>query len=217
MKPKLFSYFRSTCSYRVRIALHLGNIDFEYIPIHLINNSGEQHSESFQKLNPQRQVPVFVDHKVSLSQSMAILEYLDQEYLSKVLFPTDSVRRSHCIELCEIINSGVQPLQNLKVLQELKSRFNISEDQKTEWIRDWIEMGLSAYEKKIEKNAASYSMGEQLSAADLFLIPQLYNAHRFKADLSKFPHISKVEQKCLILEAFQKAHPDAQPDSPPDS
>lgn len=201
----------------MRIALHLGKIDFEYIPIHLINNNGEQHSESFQKLNPQRQVPVFVDQKISLSQSMAILEYLDHEYLSKTLFPTDILRRSHSMELCEIINSGVQPIQNLKVLQELKSRFNISEDQKTKWIRDWIELGLGAYEKKIENNAGSYSMGDQLSAADLFLIPQLYNAHRFGVDLSKFPRISAVEQHCLSQEAFQKAHPDAQPDSPQDS
>lgn len=210
---QLYSYYRSSCSYRVRIALYLKNIPFEYIPIHLLKNGGEQKSKQYQKLNPEEQVPCIVHNNQIIAQSMAILQYLEDLYPSPILFPTKE--KIQVINLCEIINSSIQPLQNLKVLKYLKSHYQISEYQKIQWIKFWMEKGFSVLEKKIKENKLSaFAVGRDLTAVELFLIPQIYNARRFNVNLKLFPRLLQIDNLCQTLPAFQKAHPDVQPDSP---
>lgn len=212
MNRKLYTYYRSSCSYRIRIALHLMGLNFESIPVHLVKNGGHQNSDDYKKLNPKAEVPFYVDNQVSLSQSMAILFYLDEQLYSSKLFG-ESPNRYHRISLCEIINSGIQPLQNLKVLQELQGRFGMSEEQKISWIRDFIHRGFEAYENSVQDTAGNFSCGDTVSAPDVFLVPQVYNANRFGMDLRVFPKIQKINENCLQLEAFKRAAPENQRDA----
>ena len=210
---QLYSYYRSSCSYRVRIALYLKNIPFEYIPIHLLKEGGEQKSKQYQKLNPEEQVPCIVHNNQVIAQSMAILQYLEDLHPNPNLFPPKE--KIKVINLCEIINSSIQPLQNLKVLKYLKSHYQINEHQKTQWIKFWIQKGLFALENKIAENKIGpFAVGRHLTAVELFIIPQIYNARRFNVNLKPFPRLLQIESLCQNLPAFQKAHPDVQPDSP---
>lgn len=212
MNLKLYSYYRSSCSYRVRIALELKNLSYEYIPIHLVKDGGEQHSENYRKKNPKSEVPTLTDDKFSIAQSMAIIEYLEERAPQPPLFFGDLKQRALIRQACEIINSGIQPLQNLSVLQSLSTQFDASEEQRKQWVQKIIICGLKAYETLIKSTASEFSFGHQVSAADLFLIPQIYNALRFEVSLSSFPHIQKVNSHCLSLEYFTQAHPKNQPD-----
>ena len=212
MKARLYSYFRSSSSYRVRIALNLKNIDCEITPIHLVKDGGQQHSLEYKLLNPRGEVPFYIDEDVAISESMAILYYLDEKHKSAPLFPKNLKERVKCIQICEMINAGIQPLQNLKVLKEIKNRYQLSEEQKIEWAKFWIEEGLAPIEITLSKTSKVYSLGDSVSAVDLFLIPQIYNALRFGVDLKKFPTLSKINQTCLSMDAFKLASPEAQPD-----
>lgn len=209
---KLYSYYRSSCSYRVRIALHHKNLPFEYIPVHLIQNGGEQLYDDYSKLNPKKEVPTLIDKSVTLAQSTAIFLYLDRMYIENPTFPKGLPHFEKCLELVEIINSGIQPVQNLSVLKKLKVDFKISDDQKNEWVKHFIFQGLKAYQGKLS-HGSKFSLGNEPTAADMFLIPQLYNAHRYKVDMSELGHLVEIEKNCLELEAFKKAHPVEQPDS----
>ncbi|MGH1468609.1 MAG: maleylacetoacetate isomerase [Bdellovibrionales bacterium] len=209
---KLYSYYRSSCSYRVRIALHHKNLPFEYMPVHLVKDGGEQLTEGYSKLNPKKEVPTLVDKNITLAQSTAIFLYLDRMYIDTPLFPKELPFFEKCLELVEIINSGTQPIQNLKVLKKLKSDFNISDDQKTDWVRYFIKQGLEAYQAKLTPGS-KFSLGDEVTAADMFLVPQLYNAHRFNVDMSSLKHLLEIEKNCLELGAFKKAHPSTQPDA----
>jgi len=241
-KLSLYSYYRSSCSYRVRIALYYKNLDFEYKPVHLIKNQGEQFSESYKKLNPLSQVPSLKQGKKLLTQSLPILLYLEELQPEPALLPKDSFQKAEVLSFCEMINSGIQPLQNLSVLNELDARFKAD---KKEWSKYWIEKGLLACEdflkkrifhKKIstllktpsnkqtkvianseadsKRHSYSYCFFNTLSLADLFLIPQIYNAHRFGVEMQNFPLLEGINKHCLSLEAFQRALPENQPDSP---
>lgn len=209
----LFSYFRSSASYRVRIALNLKNIDFEYRPIHLVKDGGEQNQLDYLKLNPMAQVPTLQHEEVSLTQSMAILQYLDQLHPVPRLFPEDAVKNAKTIEIAEIINTGIQPVQNLSVMNYVDEKHDIGKDGKFAWAHHWIDRGFKALESVLEKTASEYSLGDSITAADLFLVPQAYNARRFKVDMSLYPTIARVDANCLRLEAFQKAAPEVQPDA----
>ncbi len=209
---KLYSYYRSSCSYRVRIALHLKNIPFKYIPIHLLKNGGEQNSEPYKKLNPEGTVPCLTHKNQTITQTMAILQYLEDICPRPALFPI--LLKTQIISISEIINSSTQPLQNLKVLKYLKN-WQITESEKKKWSQFWIHEGLANVEKKIQENKQSpFAVGRSLTAVELFIIPQMYNAKRFNVNLNNFPRLLKLEQICQTLPAFQKAHPSAQPDSP---
>lgn len=210
---KLYSYFRSSCSYRIRIALNHKKISYEYIPVHLTKEGGEQLKEPYSSLNPKQEVPLLVDKHVVLSQSTAICLYLDRISIGSPLFPKELPEFEKCMELVEIINSGIQPLQNLKVIKKLKNDLKVSEEQKLEWIRYFISEGLKAYDSKLGAGT-KFSVGDEVTAADMFLIPQLYNAKRFEVDMSGMPHLLEIEQNCCKLESFTQAHPDNQPDSP---
>ncbi len=200
----------------MRIALHYKNIDYEYRPIHLVKDGGEHRKEDYLSLNPKGEVPYFIDGTLKLSQSMAILSYIDEKWPSKPLFPSDRDLRSKCIQLSEIINSGIQPLQNLRVMQEVVKRFNCSDQEKKDWSSFWIHEGLSALEKELALFKGPFSMGDALTCVDLYLIPQMYNAKRFGVDLKKFPRLNEISEACLKLDPFIKADPKNQPDSPTD-
>ena len=212
---KLYSYYRSSCSYRVRIALYYKKLDFEYKAVHLIKNQGEQFKESYQKLNPLSQVPSLKHGEKVLTQSLPILLYLEELKPQPSLLPEDSYKKTEVLSFCEIINSSIQPLQNLSVLKYVESELRFD---KIKWSQYWIKKGLLACEnflKSSDSNSSdSYCFSNELSLADLFLIPQIYNAHRFGVDRKLFPLLQKINENCLKLEAFQKALPENQPDFP---
>ncbi len=209
---ELYSYFRSSSAYRIRIALHLKNIEFLYKPVHLLNQGGEQFTSAHISLNPSAQVPVLKIGSQVINQSLPILMYLEELKSNPRIFSKDPYENAKIIECCEIINSGIQPILNLSVLKHLKSTFQMSDHQKNLWIQHWINKGFSALESQL-KNSGEYCFGDKITATDLFLIPQVYNAVRFKVNLKKFPKISAINDRCLKLEAFKKAHPDCQPDA----
>ena len=196
----------------MRIALNLKGIDFEYRAINLIKEGGQQHSAEYKKLNPKGEVPFLIDGENGLGQSMAIMLYLDEKFPGPNLFPKDSFHKAFCIQQCEIINSGIQPFHNLKVLKELKQRFEISEEDKNSWVKFWIEEGLKPLEITLKGISKKYSLGDELSALDAFLIPQVFTCIRYNVSLESFPTIQKIFDNCQKLPSFQKAEPSKQPD-----
>ena len=210
---KLYSYYRSSCSYRVRIALYLKKIQFDYIAIHLLKDGGEQHNKSYQSYHPLSQVPCLVHQDKTLTQSMAIIQYLDTIQTEPCLFPKDPYKKAVILSVCEVINSGIQPLQNLSVMQYLKNVYKLNEEQRKKWTQFWISKGLSAIETLLEKNNNCWS-DHNISAAELYIIPQVYSARRFDVDMQKYPRLLELDKRTSALPAFQKAHPDNQPDTP---
>lgn len=207
----LYSYFRSSASYRVRCALHLKNISFEYRAVHLLKNGGEQHQDSYTKLNPAHEVPTLIHKEKVLGQSMAILEYLDHVAPQPLLFSKDPYQASLIRQVCETINC-LQPLQNLRTLQFLTKELGQNETVKQQWAQHWITKGLDAVEQLLQKNTGPYCFGEQITAADCFLMPQLFASRRFEVKVENYKKISAIEQNLEKIEAFQKAHPSVQPD-----
>lgn len=211
---QLYSYFRSSASYRVRIALELKGLEYEYKPVHLVNNGGEQNRAEYRVLNSMGQVPCLVHDQFILTQSMAILHYLDDVFPEPELFPKEPQEKAKVIQLCEMVNSGIHPIQNLSVLNEVVQRYEIEKEGKIEWARFWIHRGFQAIEKDLQEVAGEYCFGDQLTAADLVLVPQVYNAHRFEVDMEAFPKIAEIEERCLKLDCFKKSEPGSQPDTP---
>ena len=211
---KLYSYWRSSSSWRVRTALAFKELDYEYEAIHLLEEGGIQHSEAYKARNPMEQVPtleVAIDGNTRhLAQSMAILEFLEEAHPEPALLPGDAFLRARSRQLAEVVNSGIQPVQNLLLLQRLGQSFDV--DAKA-WCAPFIAEGLIAYQKLARETAGSFSVGDTPSFADICLIPQIYNARRFKVDLSEMELLLQIEQNCLELDAFQAAHPDQQPDA----
>lgn len=211
----LYNYFRSSTSYRVRIALELKKLSYNYSPVHLLNNGGEQNSEFYRNLNPIGGVPTLVHNDKAISQSVAIIEYLDEAFPETLqMFPTDPYAKAKIRQFCETINSDIHPLQNLKVMQHLEKEFGISAEQKSQWLSKWITDGLKASEKLIESSAKTYCFGETISCADLFLIPQLFSSQRFGVDINQFKTLSEINNNCLKVQAFINAHPFRQIDTP---
>jgi maleylacetoacetate isomerase len=214
MKPILYSYFRSSASYRVRIALHLKKIDFEYKAVHLIKDGGQQNALNFTSINPMGQVPLFVDGDVLVGQSVAIIDYIDKKWPTPRLFPDKIDQRAYVLEICELINSGIQPLHNLVVHGKLEEIFKAQQKDKDLWNHFFIQKGLQAIEKRISKTAGQYSFGNEVTAADCFIMPQFVSAQRFGVDPSQFSTIKKVCENLAKIDAFKKAHPSCQPDTP---
>jgi maleylpyruvate isomerase len=213
---KLYSYWRSSCSWRVRIALNLKGLSYEYVPVHLVKEGGEQNTEDYRAINPMRTVPTleFSEGGATrrLSQSMAILEYLEERYPRPALLPMGAWARARVRMVAEMVNSGIQPLQNLSVLQRIKGE--LKGDDKA-WSAYWIARGLTALQTALEETAGTYCVGDAVSFADLCLIPQLYNARRFGVDLEPYGLLTRIEATCASLPAFQAAHPDRQLDAAP--
>lgn len=211
---KLYSYFRSSSSYRVRIALNIKNLPHEIVPVHLLNNGGEQFSEEFSKLNKAHRIPVIVHDDRTIAQSVAIMEYLDASFPEHPLYPRDEGQKALARQLIEIINSDIQPLQNLSVLKKLVKEHGFSEEEKVAWIKHWITLGFESFESLLESSSGNFCMGDSAGVVDCYLVPQVYNAVRFGVDMSRFPKIAEINERCLALESFQKAHPDNQLDTP---
>lgn len=210
----LYNYFRSSTSFRARAALYLKGLDFEYRAVHLLNNGGEQNQPEYRKINPIGGVPALVDGDFVLSQSLPIIEYLDEKYPQIPLFPKDLRTKSVVRQVCENINCDVHPLQNLKVLSYLQNEFKITDEQKQKWVETWITKGFAACDQIISKSAGLYSFGDSVTAADIFITAQVTTAQRFQVDFAKHKFISRVFDNCMKLEAFQRAHPKNQPDTP---
>lgn len=207
----LYSYFRSSCSYRVRIALHLKGLDFETRAVHLVRGGGEQHSDSYVVLNPMRHVPILEHQGQTIAESVAILEYLEVVFPATPLIPNEPYLAARMRQVVEVINSGIQPLQNLKVLQYVEREYG---GNKSNWARHWIENGLESLERLLLQTSDGFCVADRVSLADCFLVPQIYNARRFQVELDQFPTISAIDQRCRQLEAFHRAHPSQQPDTP---
>ncbi|MBZ3888172.1 Maleylacetoacetate isomerase [Sciurus carolinensis] len=207
-KPILYSYFRSSCSWRVRIALALKGIDYEIIPINLIKDGGQQFSKEFQAVNPMKQVPALKIDGVTIGQSLAIIEYLEETRPTPPLLPQDPKKRASVRMISDLIASGIQPLQNLSALKQVEQENQLPVAQKA------IISGFDALEQILQSTAGKYCVGDQVSMADLCLAPQVANAERFKVDLAPYPIISRINKALLALEAFQVSHPRRQPDTP---
>ncbi len=210
----LYNYFRSSASYRVRIALALKGVKYEYRAVHLINEGGEQHKSEYTSLNPSREVPTLVHNGKAIGQSMAILDYLDQIIPNPRLFPIDPYQRALAFQACEIINSGAQPLGNLRVQKLLVEKYGMLESQKDEWTRHWIQYGLETLEAFLKPYAGKFSFGDDVSAADCFVVPHLFGANRFHVPLEAYSTLRRIRDNCEAIEAFKNASPSRQPDSP---
>ena len=214
---KLYGYWRSSAAYRVRIALNLKQLTAEHISIHLVNNGGEQHSPNFHKLNAQHLVPAFVDSgeqdEFTLSQSLAIIEYLDEKYPQCPVLPSNIEDRAIVRSMAQAIACEIHPLDNLRVLQYLVNEMGVSEANKMRWYHHWIQLGFTALEVQLNQYSGRFCFGDTPSLADICLIPQVYNAKRFNLELSQYPTIVRIWDECHKLAAFTDAAPEQQHDA----
>lgn len=210
---KLFGYWRSSAAYRVRIALNLKKIDCELISIHLVKDGGQQHSQSYKELNPNELVPTLVDGEMSLNQSMAILDYLEQKYPEVALLPKGLEDNVKAKALAYDIACDIHPLNNLRVLSYLSNELNQEDAIKKQWYQHWVVVGFKALEASLAKTKGLFCYGDEISWADICLIPQVYNAERFNVDMSQFPNIMEVTNRCRALPEFWAAAPEQQGDA----
>lgn len=211
---KLYSYWRSSASYRVRIALNLKGLPHEIIPVHLLKNGGQQHQANYRALNPQGRVPMLLDDDLRLTQSLAILEYLEERHPTPSLLPADQSQRALARAFCLTIAADIQPLQNIGTLNYLAKNFSAGENAKAAWLRYWIEAGLSALEAQLQNRLQQeFLFDSQPGLAECCLVPQIYAARRFNCDISKFQGLAAISSRCEALPAFRAAHPDEQPDA----
>jgi maleylpyruvate isomerase len=212
---KLYTFFRSSASFRVRIALNLKGLQYEQAPIHLRRGGGEQLSAAYKAINPQALVPALDDGGKILTQSLAIIEYLEEKYPQPPLLPRDPADRALARSMALIIACEVHPIQNLRVLQYVKREYNQSDEQVNRWAQHWINIGLAALEQMIvaSPRRGKFCFGDTPTLADICLVPQLGNARRYGCDLSGYPAIIEIEKNCMVLPAFADAAPEKQPDA----
>lgn len=211
---RLYTYFRSSAAYRVRIALNLKGLPYEAIPVHLLRNGGEQHSPAHAARSPAGLIPVLQEEHFLLGQSLAIIEYLEECHPSPPLLPQGSQPRARVRAYAQAIACDIHPLNNLRVLKYLK-QLGIEPAQRRGWSQHWMLTGLHALERQLQSDATSgrCCYGDTPTLADCCVIPQLFNARRLDCDLTGLPLLQRIEAHCLTLPAFQQAAPDAQPDS----
>lgn len=207
---QLYDYFRSSAAYRVRIALNLKEIDYESIPVNLVD--GEQRSEKYlSEQNPQGLVPSFItENGTVITQSLAILDYLEQTYPTPALLPKDPNERAQVLSVAHTIASDIHPIDNLRIMHYLVDEFDVSETQKMDWYHHWIHLGFTALEAKLSKDRfGKFCFGDTPTLADVCLVPQVYNANRFNLDMSAYPTLVAINAYCNELDAFIKAKPES--------
>ena len=210
---KLYSYYRSSAAYRVRIALALKGLDYEYVSVHI--GKGRQFEAEFAAINSQGLVPVLDDGGSLIYQSLAIIQYLDETHPEPRIIPTDPVERNRVRSLALIIACEIHPLNNLRVLRYLTHTLKVTEEQKTAWYHHWVITGFEALEARLanDPRTGRYCHGDTPGFADISLVPQVANARRFAVDLTPFPTIVRIDAACNEVEAFRKAAPQVQPDA----
>jgi len=210
---KLYGYFRSSASYRVRIALNMKGLDYDQVSVHLAK--GKQYDREFSAISPQNLVPVLEDDGQLLYQSLAIIQYLEEKFPEPRLLPKDSPGRNRVRSLALISACEIHPLNNTRVLGYLTDTLKVTDEQKNAWYRHWVTVGFTALEKRLatEKETGKFCHGDAPGFADITLVPQVANANRFKVDLTPFPTIRRINDECLKLEPFRKAMPANQPDA----
>ena len=214
MATRLYTYWRSSAAYRVRIALNLKSIDYEPVPVSLKPGDDEHRKDEYRAVNPQMLVPFFDDGKVAIGQSMAILEYLDEAHPDFPLLPAAEPLRSKVRAFCNAIACDVHPLNNLRVLKYLSNDLDVSEEEKSAWYAHWVAEGLRACEHISVSYAhdGPYTFGRDVTLADAVLVPQIYNARRFNVPLDEYPRLVAIAVACNELQAFIDAAPENQPD-----
>lgn len=212
---KLYSYFRSSASYRVRIALNLKGLPCDIVPVHLLRNGGEQFGQSYRELHPDALVPALQLDDTVLTQSLAIIDYLDEVHPTPPLLPHAPLDRAWVRSLALAIACDIHPINNLRVLRYLVNEMGVSEDDKNRWYRHWVEQGLASIEQLLAQDARTgrFCFGDAPGLADCVLIPQVANAQRMQCDLSRMPTIRRINEACLALDAFAAASPARQPDA----
>lgn len=209
---KLYNYFRSSASFRVRIALELKGLAYDYLPVHLAR--GEQKQPEFSALSPEGLVPLLeLDDGRRLTQSMAIIEYLDETRAEPPLLPADAAGRARVRALAQIVACEIHPLNNLRVLKYLVREMKVDDDAKNVWYKHWVRLGLESYEARLAEQPGRFSHGDTPTLADCCLVPQIFNAQRFDCDLGGLPRTMAVFEACMALPAFQRAQPAACPDT----
>ena len=212
----LYTYWRSSAAYRVRIGLELKGLAWEARPVHLVRDGGEQHLDAYRALNPQQQVPTLLHEGHVLTQSLAILEYLDERFPQVPLLPADAAGRARVRALAQLVACDIHPINNLRVMQYLERSLQLPADARTQWTLHWIAEGFAAMEALLanSRDTGTFCHGDRPGLADLCLLPQLYNAHRFGLDLAPYPTLLRIEAACLALPSFEAARPERQADAP---
>ena len=210
---ELYNYFRSSASYRVRIALALKGIEYDYLPVHLVKN--EQLKPPFSEMAPSKLVPLLKDGDHLLTQSLAIIEYLDETHPEPPLLPDDALARARVRALSQDIACEIHPVNNLRVLRYLVREMHVSDDDKNRWYRHWVETGLETVERQLAGNPATgrFCHGDTPTLADITLVPQIFNAQRMECRLDHVPTVMRVFDECMKLDAFAKTQPSACPDA----
>ena len=208
---ELFNYFRSSASYRVRIALALKGLDYDYRAVHLVK--GEQLQEAYASLAAARLVPLLVDGEHRLTQSLAIIEYLEETHPEPPLLPRDAAGRARVRAIAMDIACEIHPLNNLRVLKYLTGSLKLAEDDKNRWYRHWVESGLETVERQLAAAPSTYCHGETPTLADCTLVPQIFNARRFDCRLDHVPNVMRVFDACMQLPAFEQTRPENCPDA----
>jgi maleylacetoacetate isomerase/maleylpyruvate isomerase len=212
---KLYTYWRSTAAWRVRIALNLKRLDYTAVAVHLVRDGGEQHRPAYLELNPQGLVPLLESGGRHFGQSLAIIEYLDELHPEPPLLPPEPAARARVRSLAQLVACDIHPLNNLRVLQYLRDHGGLDDAQRDRWYRHWVTEGFRALEARLagEPQTGRFCHGDLTGLADCCLVPQVYNARRYDCDLDPYPRIRAIDEACASLDAFAAAAPDAQPDA----
>jgi maleylpyruvate isomerase len=211
MALELFNYFRSSASFRVRIALALKGLDYTYRPVSLVKD--EHFQESYAAVSVSRLVPLLRDGEATVTQSLAILEYLDETHPQPPLLPADALGRARVRALALDIACEIHPLNNLRVLRYLVRDMRVSEDDKNRWYRHWVETGLEVVERQLAAQPTPFCHGEAPTIADVVLVPQIFNAQRLACRLDHVPQVMRVFERCMALDAFERSRPEHCPDA----
>lgn len=212
---ELYTYFRSSAAYRVRIALNLKGLQADYRYVHLVKDGGQQHKPEYLAVNPQGLVPALVDHAQVLTQSLAIIEYLDETHPQPPLLPKDALGRARVRALAQVVACDIHPVNNQRILKYLEKELGADEAARNKWYQHWIIEGFNALEKLLSGNPGTgkFCHGNQPTIADICLVPQVFNAKRFSVDLAPYPTIARINEHCLVLQAFADAAPGKQIDA----